>query len=225
MATLAELRERVQSELDLEDEDFISDAELNGYIRRGVRSAENIILNLYEDYFLAKPFAITLVDGQSEYTLPSGIYAQKIRKLIYNGDNEYDRYLVKKIKRLEETAALYSGDDFMYVLTNDATNGVRITLYPTPGSADAGKQMLLWHIRKAKDLQLDTDIIDIPEALEYINQYAKDQCINKERMTPDAPKSAALAEEERLLIEGLTERIPDDDNTIEPDLSYYSEVN
>lgn len=222
MPTLFDLKTRVKAELDTEDEDFISEAELLGYIRRAVNSAENLILNLYEDYFLAKPYTITLVSGQSEYDLPSGIYAQKIRKLIYD-QGSLDRYLVKKIKRLEETSSIEYFDDYRYLLTNDSTDGIKLTIYPTPQAS--GEILKLWYLRNAKDLAVDADVIDLPEAYDYITQYVKDQCINKERMTPDAPKSAALAEEERLLIEALTERIPDEDNTIEPDLSFYYGVN
>jgi hypothetical protein len=222
MATLDDLKNRVKQELDTEDEDFISEAELLGYIRRAVNSAENIVLTLYEDYFLAKPHTITLVSGQSEYDLPATIYAQKIRKLIYDQGSTSTRYLVRKIKRLEDTATIEPFDDYRYLLTNDPT-GVKLTIYPTPQSS--GETLRLWFLRNAKELSVGTDVIDIPEAYDYITQHVKDQCINKERMTPDAPKSAALLEEEQLLIQALTERIPDEDNEIEPDLSFYHGVN
>lgn len=222
MPTLGDLKDRVESELDLEDEDFISDAEFLSYTRRAVNSAENIITTLNEDYLLAKPHTITLVSGQSEYSLPSNIYANKIRKLIC-GTNTQDRYLVSKIKRIEETMRIEPGEEYRYLLTNDPTDGVQITLYPTP--AQSGEVLTLWHLRNARELSVNTDEIDLPEAYDYITQHVKDACINKERMTPDAPKSAALAEEERLLIEALTDRIPDEDNTIEPDLTFYQGVN
>jgi hypothetical protein len=221
MPTLGDLKDRVKAELDLEDEDFISEAEMNGYCRRAINSAENIILNLYEDYYLARPHTITLVSGTSEYSLPTGIYAQKIRKLIYS--NGSDRYLVKKIKRLEDTATLETGDDYMYLLTNDSTDGISLTVYPEPSSN--GETLTLWYLRNANEVTDDDDEIDLPEAYDYLTQYVKDACVNKERATPDAPKSAALQEEERLLTEALSERVPDDDNVLQADLSFYYEVN
>jgi hypothetical protein len=221
MPTLGDLKDRVKAELDLEDEDFISEAEMNGYCRRAINSAENIILNLYEDYYLARPHTITLVSGTSEYSLPTGIYAQKIRKLIYS--NGSDRYLVKKIKRLEDTATLETGDDYMYLLTNDSTDGISLTVYPEPSSN--GETLTLWYLRNANEVTDDDDEIDLPEAYDYLTQYVKVACVKKERATPDAPKSAALQEEERLLTEALSERVPDDDNVLQADLSFYYEVN
>ncbi|MCA6565612.1 MAG: hypothetical protein IM559_15770, partial [Pseudanabaena sp. M151S2SP2A07QC] len=61
----------------------------------------------------------------------------------------------------------------------------------------------------------------IPEAEQFIVQYVKDQAINKERLQPDAPPSAALKEEEQLLTESLAQRIVDEDDEIPLDLSFY----
>lgn len=222
MPTLLDLKDRVKAELDTEDEDFISEPELNGYARRAMNAAENIVLTLYEDYFLATPFTITLASGQAEYDLPTDIYAQKIRKVIYDQGNS-GRYLVKRIKRLEETSSIQSGEDYRYLLTNDGTNGVKLTVYPTP--TGSGEIFKVWYLRNAKELTLDTHALDIPEAYDYITQHVKDSCINKERGTQGAEKSPALMEEENLLISALTERVPDEDNEIEPDLSFYYGVN
>lgn len=222
MATLFDVKTRVKRELDTEDEDFISEPELEGYIKRAINSAENLILTLNEDYFLAKPHTITLQSGVTEYALPSGIYANKIRKLIYD-QGALDRYLVKKIKKVEDTSSIELFDDYKFLITNDPVDGFRINIYPTPQST--GEILKLWYLRNVNEPSVDTDVIDLPEAFNYIVQYVKDECVKKERMTPDAPKSAALAEEERLLIEALTDRIPDEDNTIEPDLSFYYGVN
>lgn len=223
MATLLDVKNRVKRELDTEDEDFISESELEGYIIRAINSAENIILTLNEDYFLAKPHTITTVSGQAEYDLPSGIYANKIRRIIYDQGTGSDRYLVRKIKNIEETSSIEPYDDYKYLITNDPTNGFKITLYPTPSTS--GEILKLWFLRNVNEPTSDTSVIDLPEAFNYIVQFSKDECIKKERMTPDAPKSAALAEEERLLIEALTDRMPDEDNEIEPDLSFYYGVN
>lgn len=223
MATMLDVKTRVKRELDTEDEDFISEAELEGYIRKAINSAENIILTLYEDYFLAKPHTITLQAGVSEYALPAGIYANKIRKLIYDQGSGSDRYLVRRIKKVEETSDIETYDDYKYLITNDSVNGFRITIYPTPQVSN--EVLKLWYLRNVNEPSLDTDVIDLPEAFNYIVQYVKDECIKKERMTPDAPKSPALAEEERLLIEALADRAPDEDNEIEPDLTFYYGVN
>jgi hypothetical protein len=76
MATWADIKSRVQYELDLIDEDFISATELLYFCNRAINTAESLILNLSEDYFLTKE-TLSLVNGTQEYDLPTGIYAQK----------------------------------------------------------------------------------------------------------------------------------------------------
>lgn len=221
MATLADILERVQTELDLQDEDFIDQDELIGYIKNGVNQAKNIINTLYEDYFLAKPLTLTLVSGTDEYSLPSNIYAQKIRKVLYNDGSE--KKVIRRIKSLEETMLLENTDNYAYLITNDEATGLKITFYPSVTTS--GAFVKVWYLRSAKTLSALTDVLDLPEAEDYVVQFAKDKCKNKEAMTPDAPKSAALMEEERLLIEGLSTRQPDDDNEIEPNTQYLWEHN
>ena len=219
--TLEDLIERVQDELDLQDEDFIDQDEIIGYIKNGVNQAKKIISDLYEDYFLAKPFTITLVSGTDEYSLPSNIYAQKIRKVLYNDGSE--KKIIRRIKRLEDTMLLESSDNYAYLITYDEAACLKITFYPSV--VTNGAFVKVWYLRNAKTLSALTDVLDVPEAEDYIVQFAKDKCKNKEAMTPDAPKSAALMEEEKLLVEGLSTRQPDDDNEIDPDLSYQWEHN
>lgn len=220
MATWADIKSRVQYELDLIDEDFISASELLYFCNRAINTAESLILNLSEDYFLTKE-TLSLVSGTQEYDLPTGIYAQKIRKLIYS--NGARKFLIRRIKRLEETASIQYDYDYKYVITNSLASGLKITFYPTPN--ESGDYVTIWHLRNARTITADTDEIDIPEAEDYITQFIKDQCINKERMTPDAPKSQALQEQESILIESLTERVPDEDTVPEMDLSFYYGVN
>jgi hypothetical protein len=219
--TLSDLIERVQDELDLQDEDFIDQDEIINYIRNGVNQAKNIINTLYEDYFLARPHEITLVSGTDEYALPSDIYAQKIRKVLFDDGSE--KKVIRRIRSLEETMLLEDTDNYAYLITNDATDGLNITFYPSVTTN--GNYVKVWYLRSAKTLSALTDVLDVPEAEDYIVQFAKDKCKNKEMMTPDAPKSAALMEEEKLLIEGLSTRQPDDDNEIEPNTQYQWEHN
>lgn len=218
MATLSTMIERVQNELDLQDEDFIKSDEITTYINSGIKSAANIILNLYEDYFLDSVTG-TLVMDQGYIDLPTNIWAQKIRRILYNNGSK--KRIITRIKKLEDTILLQNTEDYRYMVTNNSTNGLRINLYPTP--RESGSYLTIWYIREARALTSLTDILDIPEGEDYVVQYAKDKCKNKEAMSPDAPPSAALKEQEDLLVSGLMNRFPDDDNDIEPNLSFYEE--
>lgn len=220
MPTWADLKARVESELDLEQEDFINATDLLYYANKAINVAENLVLTLNEDYFLNKA-SITLVSGQSQYDLPAGIYAQKIRRILY--DNNGIQYEVRRFKNLSHTILTRTGDYYKYLVTNDANNGLKINIYPTPN--ETGTTLSVWFLRNASEIALLTDDIDLPEAYDYVTQHIIDSCINKERATPDAPPSGALKEQERLLIEALTDRFPDDDNMQEPDTSFYRGVN
>jgi hypothetical protein len=216
-----DLKTRVQAELDIRDETFIDSAELLIYAKKAIDTAANIIINLYEDYFLVKS-TITLVSGQSDYSLPTDIFAQKIRRVIY--DNGQTKYAIKRIKNLDETAQLtQAGYQHKYIITNSLTNGFKMSLFPTP--VESGGYLTLWYLRNVSQIALDADVIDLPEAHHYIMTHIKDSCLNKERGSLNAAPSAELKEQERLLVEALTCRTPDDDNTIEPDISFYQGVN
>lgn len=219
MPTWADAKLRVQTELDLADEDFVSADELLEYGNAALNRAESKILDLSEDYFLDEPATVALVDGQASYSLPSGIYAQKIRSLIY--DNGSKKYKVKRIKRLEDTEDIVAGDNYQYLVTNSVSNGTKLRLYPTP--SEAGNLMTLWFLRNCNPIVDDDTEIDLPEAYDYFIQFIKDCCINKERLSPDAPPSAALKEAEMVMLSALHQRFPDEQNLDNEELIEYIE--
>lgn len=221
MPTWAELKERVITELDLSDEDFIDqEIELLEYANRAINKAESLILDLNEDYFLSEPITITLQSGVNSYSLPADIYANKIRMLFY--DDGAKKYQIKKVKALVEVPYILSGDDFKYLMTNTYANGTKIRFYPTP-QVDGG-YVSMWYLRSSRPLELPADIVDLPEAYDYITQFIKDCVVNKERNTPDAPPSPALQKEEQVLISSLHQRTVDEPINNNDDLQFYNEV-
>lgn len=72
---------------------------------------------------------------------------------------------------------------------------------------------------------VDATLIDIPEFVEFLIQYAKCQCLAKEfaGICPEAQLSilASLKDE---MVSSLTEAQPDDQNTVEGDFSPYREM-
>jgi len=129
--TLSQIRTQVRRDLSMDEEQFISDAEINKYINDGIDVAEAEIHTLYEDYFLDY-LSLPLSVGVDTYDLPSNIYANKIRKVIYDNGSDKE-YLIARIKKLEDTMSSENenSDYYKYLITNVApsTVGTAVTAY------------------------------------------------------------------------------------------------
>lgn len=221
--TWAEISTKVRRDLDIQEEDFVSDEELLGYMNEAIDVAEAIIHNLWEDYFLDSA-TISLVAGQSEYDLPADIYAQKIRHLQYDYGNDYYKITELDLHRIADITSSATGIDRMfYKLTNNATNGIKLRLFPTPQESQTNA-ITLWYYRNAKEITVDADVIDIPEFINYLMQYIKVRVYEKDLGSPNRGKAIMdLASERDLMVETLSVRIADGVRPLEIDMSFYED--
>lgn len=224
--TLLQIKDLVNSELDLEDEEFIDDTEMNAYINQAVREAEAEIhkLGLEDQYFLSSS-DLGLTTSTSTYAMPSDIYADKIRRIQYDSSERiYEILRLRGTQALEEFHWLRrygtSTSYYKYMITNTAAAGRKIAL--APASFETNSYATVWYIRTAKVLTLDADVCDIP-FIDFILQFVRERCMNKERFALDAPPSPALEMQRKLMIETLSEQVPDGHNEIEHDVSHYEE--
>ena len=225
--TLSALRTKIERELDLEGEVFMQEPEMNEYINDGIDKAESQIHSLYEDYFLTYS-PISLVSGTSRYSLPTTIYANKIRKVIYK--NNSDVYEVKRLRDKNKLlnyalnrASSNSNPAYEYLLVNDTAGQPEIIF--TPAVNETGSFIEVWHIRNANRLEVDTDICDIPEFIRYVVQYVKVRCYDKEGHPHLGIAQQELAELQQDMVSTLSGMVADDDNEIEADYSSYQEMN
>jgi hypothetical protein len=218
----SEIKSKVEDDLDIKDELFITTDELMGYCNEAIDEAEAEIQGIYEDYFLTSE-SIDLVSGTSEYALPTDIYANKIRALIYSNGSTI--YPVKRLKGSKEFVTLplvQSGDDYRYILKNTAGTGPRLVLYPA--SRETSSSVLtIWYIRNAARITDDSDTCDIPEFANFIMQYMKVRCYEKEGHPNLDFAVAALEKQRKLMVDTLTGMVPDGDDEVERDLSFYEE--
>ena len=228
MKTLLDIRNHVKADLDFEDEEFISDTDIDRWINEGIAAAEQQIHTLYEDYFLAQA-TITSISGQNLYDYPSDIYANKIRKIIFRDgvSNSTSTHVVKRIRNLVEAASLdyYNSDTTLPILSwspiNDSTNGRKIRIFPQVGR---GGFLYVWYIRNANRLVNDTDVCDIDEFEHFVTQYAKTQAYIKDN-DQRADDSKILQEQYKMdMIQTLSQMSPDNDNELPPDLSHYNDM-
>lgn len=226
--TRLQLIQKVERDLDLEGERFITPDEMRGYLEEAIDDVEKRTHTLYEDYFVASD-TITLVSGTSKYALPANIFAHKIRAIIYrNGTRVYEVKRIREWKKFITYAMdrVYAGgseDEYCYFLENTTAGQTKIVF--SPSVAENGAYIEVWFLRQANRLDADTDALDVPEAASYVIQYMKVRCYEKEGH-PNLGKAMQDLETERLQLDGtLQAMVPDGDNEIEPDLQIYREMN
>lgn len=210
--------------MDTEEETFFSDPEYVSAFNEAIDDAEAIIHSINQDYFLTSDY-VSFVENQAAYDMPTNIYANKLRFIQYSKGAK--RYKLERIKiaQIEDVQKYYTNDNYWYNIENDsAVNGIKMVIYPTP-KIDATNILRRWYLRNANRVEVGTDLIDIPEFINYIFAYVKWKIALKE-LNP----SLNILIQEKEMQEGVMRRtldqmIPDEDETIDPDMSFYNEFN
>src|SRR5574343_1459592 len=88
LLTYGQIKTKILMDLDLETEDFVQAAELLGYVNEAIDECESEIHKLgMEDHYFTSRAYLPLVINEEEYELPSNIYANKIRRVMYHKGN------------------------------------------------------------------------------------------------------------------------------------------
>jgi len=211
---------KIQNDLDLQDEIFISPEEFLGYFNEAIDNAEAQIHALYEDYFLTSA-SIALVTGTSTYSMPSDIYANKVRSMYYvNGQTKYE---IKRWRRpLSDIPYVDTSDDYMYLPINSSASGYQFKFLPA-AQETSSSNVTIWYIRNAKVITTGTDVCDIPEFINYILQYVKMRCYEKEGHVNTIKAIEDTEKEKMLMIQTLTNMTDDEDTEIRKDFSFYND--
>lgn len=225
-STLAQIRAKIRRDLDLQDEDFITDTELNDYINDGIRECEAELAGLSPEthpYFLTEK-SISLVAGQRDYKLPENIYATKVRAIVY--DNGVDSFKIKPIPAFEDVPYFEqitsNNRDFSYILMQEP-KGVRLRLFPTP-TANESEVVSVWYVRNMAQLVNDSDEHEIPEFINFVMQYAKVECLRKEGHPNLGTHEARLQRDRELMVNTLASRVVDGETEIAPDTRLYDDM-
>lgn len=229
MSTLySDAKLKVERDLDLEEEIFIQDAEMLEYFNEALREAEAEILGIYEDYFLTRAY-LPLVLGTDLYSLPSGIYEDKMRGIIYdNGDIIYEIKRIRTPKKFLDRSYLRNADPtdyYQYIVVNSSASGTQIEFSPA-SKETSSTNVRIWYLRTVDAVVNDSDIVDKDiRFINFIYAYVKGRCKQKENagVMPDDARGE-LEQQRKLMVETLTNRIPDDDNENIKDLSFYTEM-
>lgn len=231
--TFGTLVSEIERELDLEDEDFIGSQEMIDAFNEGVREVEAHIHKLgLEDIYFKTRGLLSLTNGSNEVQLPSNIHDYKIIRIVWAETarvyeiarlRKNDHYLKMEDERLNGSN---SSDYYRYeILYNTANSGPMIYLVPAARETTATKAVI-YYIRQAQRMASTATLVDLPtSAVNYLKKYVQWKAYFKEGhpSTAEAEKERDLAR--NLMIETLTNMVPDNDSVIEKDLTTYEEMN
>ena len=223
MTTLLEIRDRLKDDLDLHEEHWKNDGQLNDLINKSVRKAFRKIIAIHEDYFLSQAnVVITAVENEIDY--PSNIYANKIKSIHFLWNNSAVE--IKPVRRFDSTimlSSIVSDNSSPYrnwLAIDDLTDGKKIKLFPATGYAGT---LSLWYIREPRLLVDDTDVCDIDEFTEFVVQCTKAAYYALDGDPRYQIEKMEEKELERDLINTLTNMTIGNDDTVVADYSHYED--
>lgn len=235
--TFAQIRSKVERELDLEVEEFVQPEEFVEYVNDALSMAEAAIhkLGLEDEYFLTK-YTLPLTVNQEDYKLPAPIYMNKIRSVIYsNGATIYEISRLRGINKFEDIARIeqYNSvtDFYKYLIRNDSADaGVVFQLVP-PSRELVASAVKIWYIREAAKWVYDTaglfDTLkcDMPQiAMQFVYQYVKYRCYEKEGHANTEAAKADLANIQTIMISTMEQMVADDNTELIRDLTSYQDM-
>lgn len=224
----------LEQQLDLENENIVDEEEMCGYANEAIDHCEGIINGINEEYFL-KRSTITVVSGTDSYDIPTSMYANKIRSVIYY--NGTDVYVIDRIPTLSKfieyrlsRANSETADEvkMQYFLANHDIGDPQIIFTPAP----TGGSIEVWHYRNANRLVFGSvtpgDLtIDLPECIQYIFDYCHERFAWKLAAGGARHQTAIkrMADTEAKMVIKLKPAIVDGNEDIEMDMSVYEEHN
>ena len=174
--TLSALRKQAQQRADMEDTSFVSDAEWNTYINRGIQKLHNILVGEFAEDYLIKSDTIDITPGTNEYDLFDDFYKLRGVETVEGTNTIRTLYRFNWAER-NIYNNVYSTYDF---LAADRYRIVGDKLVFT--SVPSGTTIKVWYNPTTTDLSNDTDTFD------GINGF-------DEYVVLDAARKATLKEE------------------------------
>lgn len=223
LVTYSAIKTKIENDLDLIDETFISETELLGYMNEAINDAQAVIHNLGLEarYFLTQD-TLTISNGTSDYSMPTDIYANKIVHIQYTNGSK--TYYLRRIREMGEIPFIEVAEDYKYQIFN-LTAGIVMRLFPTP--VESGAFITRYYIREVRALTTSTDAsntCEIPECINFLYQHVKTRCYEKEGNKNLEKAVMDLKTQHDLMVQTLQEMVPDTNNQILPDFSHYEDM-
>lgn len=192
--TLLELRTATRQRADMVNSSgvytnsFVTDNELTSYINQSYFELYDLLVTVFEDYYLAPPLSFSTTGVSQLYPLPDGVNytaAPKFYKMLgvdlsLNGSANA-RVTIKKFDFLSRNRYVYPQLTSTYLGVFNLRYrvvGSNIMFIPNPSG---GQVITLWYVPALTTLVLDADVADgISGWTEYIITDAAIKCGQKE---------------------------------------------
>lgn len=196
--SLAALRLQSQQRADRVNSNFVTTPEWNRYINESAKELYDLLVTVYEDYYLAPPYTFVTDGINNSYTLPDGILTGSdsvLSKQFYKlsgvdcglADNNNARVTIHKYDFIERNRYVYPNitSTFFGVFNmRYRVMGNKLNFIPTPSS---GQYITVWYIPRLPVLLQDTDTLDaINGWSEYVVVRAAKMALDKEEQDTSA---------------------------------------
>jgi hypothetical protein len=177
---------------DMEDNDFVSDAEANNYINFAIAELYDLLVASYgEDYFLSSVTGTT-TNGTTDYSLPSDFYKLRGVDVKLNASDwvNVNKFNFNERNRYEDFGSwtLLGISNIRYRIM-----GSNIKFTPSP---DGSTQYRIWYIPVATKMVNDTDSFDdINQYSDYVIISAAMKMLSKE----ESDVSVLMSERNRII--------------------------
>lgn len=228
--TKAQVVTKIQRDLDLEEEEFIQTEEMTEYINDAITIVESHIntLGLRDQYFLTRT-TLSLVVNTADYALPTNLYADKIKEVIYSNGATIYRVLPMTMDRaaeeIEHLNRFSTTEYYSYRIRRDTSSSNAFQLIPKSRET-ASDVIVIEFFRDLERVEDDSDLVEVPEiALQYLYQYVKVKVYEKESHANYPTAVMELGKLEELMLSTLQNQLEDNENNkIELDKSIYEEI-
>lgn len=189
--TLSEIRTQVRQRANQENSQFVTDAELNGYINASAYELYDLLVEKYASAYYYKNYVFSLTSGTNEYDLPADLYKLFGAEMILSGDyrvtmqrfnwGDRNKFNLTGLVNSSGTSPLYS------------IVGKKMRLMPNPQSS---YQISIDYVPFMIKMVADSDTMESFNGWEeYVVVDAAIKCMTKEESDP----SILMAEKQGLI--------------------------
>jgi hypothetical protein len=175
LVALSDLRTRVRQRANMENSQFVTDAELNVYINEAIADLRDKMISKVGDDYFASETTINLLNNQDTYALPADFY--KVLYVEVKGDDGY----FYKVRRFEVSERNFGASPINYYIPDIRYRLRANNIVFTPQNLVGGRQVRLTYVPVPTELVNNGDTLQGYNGWEaYVVVYAARKALVKE---------------------------------------------